>query len=208
MRKVLFWMHLTTGVVCGIVILIMCVTGASLAFEKQINAWLERSDATGRRQGLGNSLIGVKWRFYDGGERAWQLSTYPQFGFNNPGSRSEERALAEPGTSLILPLEVLKDFGVLSLNADLGYVYHRTAGHGWFGGVAVGRTVKHGLELAAELHVEGGAHLAAAVVTADAGVRFDLSEHCTLLVSAGREIRDTREPRASLVVYLGLQTRL
>ena len=43
-RKVLFWMHLTTGVVCGIVILIMCVTGASLAFEKQINAWLERSD--------------------------------------------------------------------------------------------------------------------------------------------------------------------
>ena len=45
MRKVLFWMHLTAGVVCGIVILIMCVTGASLAFEKQINAWLERSDA-------------------------------------------------------------------------------------------------------------------------------------------------------------------
>jgi uncharacterized iron-regulated membrane protein len=38
-------MHLTTGVVCGIVILIMCVTGTALAFEKQINAWLERSDA-------------------------------------------------------------------------------------------------------------------------------------------------------------------
>jgi len=44
-RKVLFWMHLTTGVVCGIVILIMCVTGVALAFEKQINGWLERSDA-------------------------------------------------------------------------------------------------------------------------------------------------------------------
>jgi uncharacterized iron-regulated membrane protein len=36
-------MHLTAGVSCGIVILIMCVTGAALAFEKQINAWLERS---------------------------------------------------------------------------------------------------------------------------------------------------------------------
>ena len=44
MRKVLFWMHLTAGVTCGIVILIMCVTGTALAFEKQINAWLERSD--------------------------------------------------------------------------------------------------------------------------------------------------------------------
>jgi len=44
-RKVLFWMHLTAGVTCGIVILIMCGTGAALAFEKQINAWLERNDA-------------------------------------------------------------------------------------------------------------------------------------------------------------------
>ena len=44
MRKVLFWMHLTAGVTCGIVILVMCVTGTALAFEKQINAWLERSD--------------------------------------------------------------------------------------------------------------------------------------------------------------------
>ena len=45
MRKILFWMHLTAGVTCGIVILIMCVTGVALAYEKQINAWLERSDA-------------------------------------------------------------------------------------------------------------------------------------------------------------------
>jgi len=44
-RKVLFWMHLTAGVTCGIVILIMCVTGLALTYEKQINAWLERSDA-------------------------------------------------------------------------------------------------------------------------------------------------------------------
>ncbi|HTM48508.1 MAG TPA: PepSY-associated TM helix domain-containing protein [Bryobacteraceae bacterium] len=38
-------MHLTAGVTCGIVILIMCVTGVALTYEKQINAWLERSDA-------------------------------------------------------------------------------------------------------------------------------------------------------------------
>jgi len=38
-------MHLTAGVTCGIVILIMCVTGLALTYEKQINAWLERSDA-------------------------------------------------------------------------------------------------------------------------------------------------------------------
>lgn len=44
MRKVLFWLHLTAGVTAGLVILIMCVTGAALAFEKQINAWLEKPE--------------------------------------------------------------------------------------------------------------------------------------------------------------------
>jgi len=43
-RKVLFWLHLTAGVTAGLVILIMCVTGAALAFEKQINAWLEKPE--------------------------------------------------------------------------------------------------------------------------------------------------------------------
>src|SRR5688572_4847715 len=35
-RKILFWMHLTAGATAGVVIFIMCVTGALLAFERQI----------------------------------------------------------------------------------------------------------------------------------------------------------------------------
>lgn len=35
-RKAIFWFHLVAGVVGGIVILIMCVTGAALSFEKNI----------------------------------------------------------------------------------------------------------------------------------------------------------------------------
>ena len=57
MRKVLFWMHLAAGVTAGIVILIMCVTGAALAFEKQINAWLERSDARVVHQAQGSARL-------------------------------------------------------------------------------------------------------------------------------------------------------
>ena len=41
-RKVLFWLHLTAGAVAGSVILLMCVTGAALGFEKQIVRWAER----------------------------------------------------------------------------------------------------------------------------------------------------------------------
>lgn len=35
-RKAIFWLHLIAGVVGGIVIFIMCVTGAALSFEKNI----------------------------------------------------------------------------------------------------------------------------------------------------------------------------
>lgn len=41
-RKVLFWLHLISGVIAGIVIFIMCVTGAALSFEKNITEFFER----------------------------------------------------------------------------------------------------------------------------------------------------------------------
>jgi uncharacterized iron-regulated membrane protein len=41
LRKIIFWCHLPSGVVGGIVILNMCVTGALLTYEKQITAWAD-----------------------------------------------------------------------------------------------------------------------------------------------------------------------
>jgi uncharacterized iron-regulated membrane protein len=41
-RKIIFWLHLTVGVVAGTVIFIMSVTGALLAFEKNITEFAER----------------------------------------------------------------------------------------------------------------------------------------------------------------------
>lgn len=41
-RKILFWLHLVAGVIGGIVIFIICVTGALLSFEKDIAEFAER----------------------------------------------------------------------------------------------------------------------------------------------------------------------
>lgn len=41
-RKILFWTHLVAGLLGGIVIFIMCVTGAALSFEKDIAKFAER----------------------------------------------------------------------------------------------------------------------------------------------------------------------
>ena len=41
-RKCIFWAHLVVGLLVGVVVLTLCVTGCLLAFEKQILEWAER----------------------------------------------------------------------------------------------------------------------------------------------------------------------
>lgn len=41
-RTILFWMHLACGVFAGAVVLIMCVTGVALTYEKQMLEWADR----------------------------------------------------------------------------------------------------------------------------------------------------------------------
>ena len=41
-RNIIFWLHLTAGLLAGVVIFIMCVTGALLAFERQTIEYSER----------------------------------------------------------------------------------------------------------------------------------------------------------------------
>jgi uncharacterized iron-regulated membrane protein len=41
LRKIIFWCHLPIGVLGGVVILIMCVTGVLLTYEKQITYWAD-----------------------------------------------------------------------------------------------------------------------------------------------------------------------
>lgn len=46
LRRVLFWAHLSVGVAAGLIILVMCVTGVGLAFERQINRLADRAGRT------------------------------------------------------------------------------------------------------------------------------------------------------------------
>jgi len=41
LRKIIFWCHLPVGVIAGLVILNMCVTGVLLTYEKQITSWAD-----------------------------------------------------------------------------------------------------------------------------------------------------------------------
>ncbi len=41
-RKVIFWLHLISGIVTGIIVLIMSVTGVALTYQKQMTAWADK----------------------------------------------------------------------------------------------------------------------------------------------------------------------
>ena len=62
-RSLIFWLHLTAGVVAGTVVLVMSVTGVLLTYEKQMVAWAERSPlaappVTGRTAAAGRDADG------------------------------------------------------------------------------------------------------------------------------------------------------
>ncbi len=42
MRKIFFWLHLSAGLIAGLIVVWMSFTGVLLAYEKQIVAWLDR----------------------------------------------------------------------------------------------------------------------------------------------------------------------
>jgi uncharacterized iron-regulated membrane protein len=46
LRTLIFWPHLVAGVIAGVVILIMSLTGVLLMYERQMIAWAERHDVT------------------------------------------------------------------------------------------------------------------------------------------------------------------
>ncbi|WP_342381855.1 PepSY domain-containing protein [Myxococcus stipitatus] len=52
-RKTLFWIHLAVGILSGIVVAIMSVTGVALAFQPQVIAWAESEACTVSAPGAG-----------------------------------------------------------------------------------------------------------------------------------------------------------
>ncbi|GIX50292.1 MAG: hypothetical protein KatS3mg132_486 [Limisphaera sp.] len=59
-RRWLFWIHLVAGVVAGAVILVMSLTGALIAFEKQLVAWAEGANRRAELPGEGTARLSLQ----------------------------------------------------------------------------------------------------------------------------------------------------
>lgn len=84
LRKIVFWLHLSAGVVAGTVIFLMSLTGALLAFERQIVTFAERhihtvqrSSYPGPRLDLDTLMAAARAAFPDDTPSAVTLSAEP-----------------------------------------------------------------------------------------------------------------------------------
>lgn len=112
--------------------------------------------------GPGNSLLGIKYRFYQrhsrthvkDGERAvkFSLSTYPQLVLNNP-TRSLARDIVEPAPQLLLPLEANLNDGWIRISGESGYWFTSNGvPNSWVQGVVAGHEFQKDAELYLELY--------------------------------------------------------
>ncbi len=154
--------------------------------------------------GLGNSALGVKWRFFDQDKQGIDMSVYPQLEFNNSHS-SFDRGLVEKGMGFVLPVQLQKSWGAFSLNPELGYVLREYNENEWIYGLAMGYQASSTLELLGEISGTADQDFENDELVFNIGARWDLNETSTFLISAGRSFRDSASNEPEFLLYAGMQ---
>ena len=163
-------------------------------------------DGVPAQSGPGNSAFGVKWRFFDAGERGLSVAVFPKVEFNNPGSSAADRGLVERGTHYLLPLLFQRAVGPLILVGKIGREFG-AGGDSWAYGVSAGHQVTDKMEVGVELAGGAGVGFHRSQLATNLGATVEVNQRCTLMFSVGRELHNHAEPRASLLAYAGLQWR-
>ena len=181
--------------------------GDRIQLKYEIPWVIRTAESEPTKAGLGNSLVGFKWRFYENKNRAFEISVYPQCEFNNPNS-SADRGLVERGVRFKLPVEATKTIGPLNFNAEVGYLFTQYGSDEWIAGLAAGRQVKARLELLAEIYNSGKTDWTEHDISFDFGGRFKIREHLLLLFMVGRSFPESGTEGPHLVGYGGLQFQI
>lgn len=169
--------------------------------------WLSlQSDGIQTVSGLGNTNIGVRWRFRDEDDKhRIAVSTYPQIEFNT-SAYSADRGLAGSGTEFLLPIQWQTAVGKWAIGGDFGWRFTQGPTEMIYG-LIIGTELNPKVEVMGEIHGSGSAeNLRDSEIVLNFGSRITLDSQTKLIFSAGRSIRDHANP--GLIGYLGLQVNL
>ena len=165
---------------------------------------IQGADGEPTRSGVGNSSLGVKWRYFEDKKHELDLSTYPHFGFNNP-TASVRRGIADPGLTLLWPFEITKKIGPIDVNGEAGYQFSQKVPNAWIAGLAVGHQATQRLEVLSEIYHNAEIGTSVRNDTFDFGGRLKLRDPLLLLFMAGRSFRGPASGQSQLIGYIGLQ---
>jgi hypothetical protein len=175
------------------------------------------------RAGLGESLLGVKWRPYEhhkAGEPKsdenmdFSLGTYPQASINNPTS-AVRRGIVENGPQYYLPVEFTAQLGPIAFDGEVGHWFgNQLIPSRWGRGLIAGHEFNDRFELYGEIYDlqdinQIGGEPKQRELTLDMGGRqtLDRGGHVRLLFMGGRAIqavtRQNSEP--NWIAYVGVQ---
>ena len=158
-------------------------------------------DSNGMQASPGDSLIGVKWRFFNNERSQVQFGIYPQLLLP---TGDHARGLGDGGSAFVFPLLAQRNWEKWTLYANVGYWWQTGAEMRdyFYAGAVIEREINERLTLGAELFANspkergGRSELAFNV-----GGTWRLNEHLNLLFSGGRDIvGDT-----TAMAYIGLQ---
>jgi hypothetical protein len=192
-----------------------------LKYELPMAVYTNPNNTTGA--GLGESLLGIKWRPYEhhkAGEEPsdenmdFSIGTYPQASINNPTS-AVRRGLVENGPQYYLPMEMTAKLGPVNFDGEVGRWFgNQLIPSRWGRGLIAGHEINDRIELYSEIYDLQDANRIGLVpkqreLTFDVGGRqsLDHRNHIRLLFMGGRAIqavtRQNSEP--SWIAYLGIQ---
>jgi hypothetical protein len=167
--------------------------------------WLIGTESSQPTQsGLGTLLLGFKYRFLDENPSGIDASFYPQVDFAT-SAHARQAGLVPEGMELLLPVELQKDLGVISVNVEWGYLLREEAEEEWRWGIALGRKITEEIQILGEVHGESAKNFDRGQLVFNLGARIQLSHLNSILVSAGRGIRGETRGEPGFIGYLGLQ---
>ena len=156
------------------------------------------------RSGLGNPLLGVKWRFLDDSSTGSAVSVYPQLELRNtllsPGDEQE-------GSSLLLPVELATALGALGINAETGYRMIQGSRGELMYGLAIGLEPVPRFELLSECNGSTGVGGDESELVCQVGARQEVGKDYSLLGALGTGVIGDPRKRTRSQVYFGLQSR-
>jgi len=197
-----------------------------LKYELPISEYTNAANTT--VAGLGNSLLGIKWRYYehrrsgarpdDGKAVNFSLSTYPQLVLDNPTSAVRRGVVQYRGPIFLLPIEANARIGWLRLDGEAGYWFgNRDAPDQWIRGIIAGHEFTERTELYAEIYDEQDANRIdnqpkQREATLGLGGRHALNREGTLnlLFMGGRSFQTVTPANGqpNWIAYFGLQVLL